>query len=133
MQFDLSKRLDEHSTFIFASPNQIGTEEYFTEHILPTKRSVDDPKTSIEKHFDRTRKIEGSTIYQTEVIRSAWHWNHFVDISDFVKNQLLEITDLFPEEANQYTIDTKDGSIREILFLHGKNESLRLEFGKYIH
>lgn len=133
MTVDLSKRIDEQSSFIFNSPNRIGTEEYFIEQIFPTRLSVDNPESRIEKYFEWARKKEDIGEYQTEVVRSTWHWNHFIEIAEHVKQQLMNITRLFPEEATQYTIDTKDGSLREILFLHGKTESLRLEFGKYIH
>jgi hypothetical protein len=133
IRISIDKRLNDRDRFIFPSPNSKGTEFFFTHNIEPTRKDIDKIKDRINENF--LWCLDHLTAFNNapDIFKSNYHIDNLNQLVEKVKRSIFDLIDLWILTSYEYLIDTKDGSLVRVLFIHSDNKSLILDFGNYIH
>lgn len=133
IRISIDKRLNDRDRFIFPSPNNAGTEFFFTEKIQPTRKDVDSIKERINENFSWCLDHLSTFNKAPDIFKSNYHVENLNQLVEKVKRNIFDLTDLWNVTSHEYLVDTNDGSLVRVLFIHSDNKSLILDFGNYIH
>jgi len=133
VDIDLVNSIDEKGRFIFPSHNGIGSEVYFTKNILPTKIKVQNIESKINENFNWSLNHLITFNDAPKIFGSNFHMDNLTKLLERIKYCISDLIGDWAPVCYEYTLDTRDGSLRRTLFIHGKNKSMILEFGNYIH
>jgi hypothetical protein len=129
----IDKRLNDQDRFIFPSPNSSGTEIVFTNKIQPTRKDIYNIKERINENFSWCLDHLATFNQAPDIFKSIYHIDNLSQLVEKVKKTIFDLTDSWIVTSYEYLIDTKDGSLVRVLFIHSDNKSLILDFGNYIH
>ncbi|WP_134150004.1 hypothetical protein [Flavobacterium sp. 270] len=126
-------KLNDQDHFIFSSPNNTGTDFFFTEKIQPTKKIVENINERINENFSWC--LNHLALFNTapDLFKSNYHIDRLNQLAEKVKSNIFNLTDLWDADSYEYLIDNQDGSLTRVLFIHSDNKSLILDFGNYMH
>ncbi len=133
VRVSIDKRSNDLDRFIFPSPNNLGKEIFFLEKIQPTRKDVDNIKERINENFSWCLNHLATFNNAPDIFKSSYHIDNLNQLVEKVKTQIFDLTDLWDIISYEYLIDTNDGSLIRVLFIHSDNKSLILDFGNYIH
>lgn len=133
IRISIDKRLDDQDRFIFPSPNNSGTEFFFINKIQPTRKNVDSIKERVNENFSWCIDHLATFNIAPDIFKSNYHIDNLTKLVEKVKRNIFDLTDLWIVTSYEYLIDTNDGSLVRVLFIHSDNKSLILDFGNYIH
>ncbi|KUJ59691.1 hypothetical protein AR687_21750 [Flavobacteriaceae bacterium CRH] len=133
IRISTDKKLNDQDRFIFPSPNSIGTEIFFTDRIQPTRKDINNIKERINENFTWCLDHLATFNQAPDVFKSNYHIENLSQLVEKVKRNIFDLTDLWIVTSYEYLIDTNDGSLVRVLFIHSDNKSLILDFGNYIH
>lgn len=133
IRISIDKRVNDRDRFIFPSPNNIGTELFFIHKIQPTKKDIDSIKERINENFSWCLDHLATFNKAPDIFKSNYHIDILIQLVEKVKRSIFDLTDLWTVTSYEYLIETKDGSLVRVLFIHSDNKSLILDFGNYIH
>ncbi|WP_428231608.1 hypothetical protein [Flavobacterium sp.] len=133
IKISINKRLNDRDRFIFPSPNNIDTDFFFINKIQPTRKDIDSIKERINENFSWCLDHLATFNKAPDIFKSNYHIDILNQLVEKVKSNIFELTDLWIVTSYEYLIDTKDGSLVRVLFIHSDNKSLILDFGNYIH
>lgn len=133
VRISIDKKLNDEDRFIFSSPNNIGTTFFFKEKIQPTKRDVANIKDRIDENFSWCLNHLAEFNNTPEIFKSNYHTEKLSQLVEKVKKSIFDVTELWDATSYEYLIDSEDGSLVRVLFIHSDNKSLILDFGNYIH
>lgn len=133
VKVSIDKRLTDQDRFIFSSPNNLGTKFFFLEKIQPTRKDVVNVKERINENFSWCLNHLTTFNNAPDIFRSNYHIDNLNQLVETVKRNIFDVIDLWDIISYEYLIDTNDGSLVRVLFIHSGNKSLILDFGNYIH
>lgn len=133
IRISIDKKLNDRDRFIFSSPHDSGTEIIFTDKIQPTRKDINDIKERINENFSWSLDHLATFNQAPDIFKSNYHIDNLNQLVEKVKRNIFDLTDLWIVTSYEYLIDTKDGSLVRVLFIHSDNKSLILDFGNYIH
>jgi hypothetical protein len=132
-RFNLESQLSEEEIFIYDSPNLIGTEEFFKNSILPTKKKVEHPIKFLTELIDwNKRHIESFNSFPG-IFSTQFRNAEFNEMLGLIPYQTKQLIVNWNPESFEYLIDSKDQSLRKFLSINGSSKSILFEFGNYIH
>ncbi|MFD1604180.1 hypothetical protein ACFSJW_08255 [Flavobacterium artemisiae] len=129
----IDKRLNDQDRFIFSSPNNIGTAFFFRDKIQPTRKDVTNIKDRIDENFSWCLNHLAAFNNAPDIFKNNYHTENLSQLVEKVKKSIFDVTDLWDVTSYEYLIDSGDGSLVRVLFIHSDNKSLILDFGNYIH
>ncbi|MBL0735381.1 hypothetical protein JI750_00660 [Flavobacterium sp. GN10] len=127
------KRLTDEDRFVFSSPNNLGTEFFFLNKIQPTRKDITSIRERISENFSWCLNHLATFNNAPDIFRSNYHIDNLNQLVETVKRNIFDLIDLWDIISYEYLIDTNDGSLVRVLFIHSDNKSLILDFGNYIH
>ncbi len=133
VRVSIDKRSNDQDRFVFPSPNNFGEEVFFLEKIQPTRKDVDNVKERINENFSWCLNHLAIFNNAPDIFKSNYHIENLSQLVEKVKTHIFDLTDLWDIISYEYLIDTNDGSLIRVLFIHSDNKSLILDFGNYIH
>lgn len=133
VKVSIDKKLKDQDRFIFSSPNNLGTESFFLDKIQPTKKDITNIKERINENFSWCLNHLATFNNVPDIFSSSYHIENLSQLVEKVKMHIFDLTDLWDIISYEYLVDTKDGSLVRVLFIHSDNKSLILDFGNYIH
>lgn len=133
IRISIDKRLNDQDRFIFSSPNNIGTAFFFKEKIQPTRNNVGNIKERINENFTWSLNHLAEFNNAPDIFKNNYHTENLSQLVEKVKKSIFDVIDLWNVTSYEYLIDTEDGSLVRVLFIHSDNKSLILDFGNYIH
>ncbi|MBJ2126270.1 hypothetical protein [Flavobacterium sp. IB48] len=133
VKVSIDKKLKDQDRFIFSSPNNLGTESFFLDKIQPTKKDIANIKERVNENFSWCLNHLATFNNAPDIFASSYHIENLSQLVEKVKMHIFDLTDLWDIISYEYLVDTKDGSLVRVLFMHSDNKSLILDFGNYIH
>lgn len=133
IKISIDKRLNDRDRFIFPSPNSSGTEFFFINRIEPTRKDVDNIKERINENFLWCLDHLSTFNKAPDIFKSKYHIDNLSQLVEKVKRSIFDLTDLWIVTSYEYLIDSIDGSLVRVLFIHSDDKSLILDFGNYFH
>ena len=120
---------------IFVLPSHFGNdlENNYYNSIIKTKKEIKNLSLRISENFQWCSE---HLIYFSKtpaLFESKFHLGNFRELVLKVENKIFEITKNWEYEANEYLIDSRDGSLRRVVIIKSANKSITLDFGNYIH
>jgi len=133
VRVSIDKRLKDQDRFIFPSPNNSGTESFFLDKIQPSRKDIDNIKERIHENFSWCLSHLATFNQAPDIFISNYHLDNLSQLVDKVKKSIFDVIDFWIVTSYEYLIDTQDGSLVRVLFIHSDNKSLIFDFGNYIH
>ncbi|MBE8726481.1 hypothetical protein [Flavobacterium hungaricum] len=127
------RKLEDRDQFINPSPNNNGTEFHFFNMNQSTRKDVDHIKERINENFLWCLDHLATFNAAPDLFKSSYHLDNLNQLAEKVKKNIFNLTDLWTTSSYEYLIDTNDGSLVRVLFIHSDTKSLILHFGNYIH
>ena len=133
IKYSNHKPIFEQEVFIYESPNNIGSERYFKEEILPSKKVVEEPIIKLREMMTWNRDHVLSFNSCKKIYNEKYRLKEFEEIYEAIITNIEKLTKTWVASSYEYLIDTKDSSYRKFLLINGSNKGLVFEFGNYIH
>jgi hypothetical protein len=133
LQVSIDKRIVEKDIFVL--PNHYGNKDNnrFFDKIISTKRDISQLHKRLDENFQWCLEHLLSFSKVPSLFESKFHLENFNKLVNKVKNQLNDFIETWDYKANEYVIDTNDGSLRRIIILQGDNRTIVIDFGNFIH
>lgn len=133
IRISIDKKLNDRDRFIFSYPNSNDMEFIFADRIQPTRKDIANIKERINENFSWCIDHLATFNQAPDIFKSNYHIDNLNQLVEKVKRTIFDLTDSWTVTSYEYLIDTNDGSLVRVLFIHSGNKSLILDFGNYIH
>jgi len=133
MKYSLNNTIKPEEVFVYNSGNNIGKKWFYEQSIMPTKETIENPIGRLTKlmEWNRNHIIEGSGF--EKLSQQEFRAEEFKEIYYILIKQVQSIISKWKITSEQYLLDTKDGSYKNVLFIHGLESSIVFEFGNFVH